>query len=230
MAWTRLWVDSALRPSLLCDVTLTFLGSILLVTVISVSWCTVEFVCWEIIETFHLTTCIDLIVDLEEHGLVNMCPDMQTCTHTDTYTHACMHMHTHPPHTHIHTHTHSTHMYVDMHAYIHSETHSYSLMLWNTCKFCCTSIKLWWHECVQLAYMSCISIEMCVRVCACVCVHAPVSAHVHTCVYMCVCVGGMNLHACTMLAYPHISSFCTMPMYIHTQPFSYHLRMANQQG
>ena len=81
--------------------------------------------------------------------------------HTYRYIHTCMHARA-PPHTHTHTptytHTHIAHtckhMYVDMHAYIHSETHSYSLMLWNTCKFCCTSIKLWWHECVQLAYMS----------------------------------------------------------------------------
>ena len=54
---------------------------------------------------------------------------------------------------------------------------------------------------------------MCVCVCLCVCVCARARAFVCVCVCACACVCGRNeLEVCTTLAYPHISSFRTMPV------------------
>ena len=53
-------------------------------------------------------------------------------------------------------------------------------------------------------------------------------------VWECVCVCGQNeLEVCTMLAYPDISSVCTMPVLytsIHTHASSNHLRILNWRG
>ena len=53
---------------------------------------------------------------------------------------------------------------------------------------------------------------VCVRACVCACVRACVRA----CVHACMCMDGMKLEVCTMLAYQHISSF-HIHMHMHTR-------------
>ena len=60
--------------------------------------------------------------------------------------------------------------------------------------------------CVRACVLACV--RACVRVCVCMCVSVSV------CLCLCVC-GRNELEVCTMLAYPHISSFRVMPVYTH---------------
>ena len=76
--------------------------------------------------------------------------------------------------------------------------------------------------------------------CAAMSTFSPVSSRssdgIRMCVYVCVCVcvcGRNELQVCTMLAYPHISSFRTMSVRYtstRTDTSSNHLRITNLRG
>ena len=78
---------------------------------------------------------------------------------------------------------------------------------------------------------------VCVCVCLCVCACVLVCVCMRACAFACMCVCVCRWHGlevCTTLAYPHISSCLTMPVYTHkhthTHASSYHLRTMNRQG
>ena len=84
---------------------------------------------------------------------------------------------------------------------------SSSRSLCSCCLCVCPTASLSHSLCSCLCFCLCLS--FCVRVCVCVCM----SVCVCVCARVRVC-GRNELEVCTMLAYPHIGSFRTMPVHM----------------